>query len=68
MLIAVSVDEPLKRSGYYGAQVAAPVFKRIAERAANFLNIKPDVTPAAPQDVPGTGQVRSAVAQVREKN
>lgn len=68
LLIAVSVDEPLKRSGYYGAQVAAPVFKRIAERAANFLNIKPDLTPATPQDVPGTGQVRSAVAQVREKN
>ena len=46
LLIAVSVDEPLKKTGYYGGQVAAPVFKRIAERTANFLNLKPDVEPA----------------------
>jgi cell division protein FtsI/penicillin-binding protein 2 len=43
LLIAVSVDEPLKKTGYYGGQIAAPVFKRIAERTANFLNIKPEV-------------------------
>lgn len=43
LLIAVCADEPLKRTGYYGGQVCAPVFKRIAERTANFLNIKPDI-------------------------
>jgi cell division protein FtsI/penicillin-binding protein 2 len=51
LCIAVSIDEPNPRTGYYGAQTAAPVFKRIAERAANFLNIKPDVQPGKPGDV-----------------
>jgi cell division protein FtsI/penicillin-binding protein 2 len=38
--ISVMMDEP--RQGYYGGQTAAPVFKQIAERAANYLNIPPD--------------------------
>ena len=29
--------------GYYGGQVAAPIFKEIAQRAANYLNIRPDL-------------------------
>jgi len=45
LCIFVAADEPLKRTGYYGGVVCAPVFKRIAERTANFLNIKPDVMP-----------------------
>lgn len=45
LCVFVSVDEPNRRTGYYGSQVAAPVFKRIAERTANFLNIKPDLHP-----------------------
>ena len=40
LCISVSMDEP--KQGYYGGQVAAPVFKQIAERAANYLNIKPE--------------------------
>jgi cell division protein FtsI/penicillin-binding protein 2 len=70
LCIAVSVDEPLKRTGYYGAQVAAPVFKRIAERAANFLNIKPDLQPGGPNDVMADRERsadRPGVAQVRER-
>jgi cell division protein FtsI (penicillin-binding protein 3) len=43
LLIYVACDEPLKKTGYYGGSVCAPVFKRIAERAANYLNIQPDV-------------------------
>ncbi len=39
LLIGVMVDEP-KRS-YYGAQVAAPLFKRIAERALQILDRLP---------------------------
>jgi hypothetical protein len=34
------MDDPKK--GYYGGQTAAPVFKQIAERAANYLNIRPE--------------------------
>ena len=37
--ISISMDEP--KQGYYGGQVAAPVFKQIAERVANYLNIRP---------------------------
>ncbi len=40
LCISVTMDEP--RQGYYGGQIAAPVFKQIAERAANYLNIRPE--------------------------
>jgi len=41
LCIAVIMDEP--KEGYYGGAVAGPVFKRIAERAAGYLNIRPDL-------------------------
>lgn len=40
LCISVVLDEP--KRGYYGGETAAPVFKRIAERAANYLNIRPE--------------------------
>lgn len=40
LCISVVLDEP--KGGHYGGQVAAPAFKQIAERAANYLNIRPD--------------------------
>lgn len=40
LCISVVLDEP--KDGYYGGQVAAPAFKQIAERTANYLNIRPD--------------------------
>ncbi len=43
LCISVVMDEP--RNGYYGGHTAAPVFKKIAERLANYLNIRPDLTP-----------------------
>ena len=69
MCIAVAVDEPNLRSGYYGGQIAAPIFKRIADRAANFLNIKPDVQPDKPNDLVASDKLPelSAVAQARAK-
>ncbi|MDB6121924.1 MAG: Peptidoglycan glycosyltransferase [Pedosphaera sp.] len=39
--IYVSLDDP-KSNFHQGGQVAAPVFKQIAEKAANYLNIRPD--------------------------
>ena len=48
--ISIVMDEP--REGYYGGQVAAPVFKQIAERAASYLNVRPDIgEPAIPDAV-----------------
>ncbi len=38
--VAVMMDEP--KQGYYGGQIAAPVFKLIADRTANYLGIRPD--------------------------
>ena len=43
LCISVVMDEPKK--GYYGGESAAPVFQRIAERAANYLAIPPEFTP-----------------------
>jgi cell division protein FtsI/penicillin-binding protein 2 len=37
--ISVALDSPDKHKGYYGADVAIPVFKNIAERAARYLAI-----------------------------
>ena len=41
LCIAVVFDDP--KEGYYGGMVAGPVFKQIAERAATYLNIPPDI-------------------------
>jgi hypothetical protein len=38
------MDEP--KEGYYGGKVAAPVFHDIAERAANYLDLKPEIETA----------------------
>ena len=38
--IVVLIDEP--RGLYYGGQVAAPVFKQIAEKTLNYLSVPPD--------------------------
>jgi cell division protein FtsI/penicillin-binding protein 2 len=44
--LSVVMDEP--KNGYYAAQTAAPVFKRIAEQIAVYLNIPPDAMEEAP--------------------
>ncbi len=58
--ISVVLDEP--KQGYYGGQVAAPVFKQIAERLANYLNIRPDrpEAPSLPERTVASGPERLA--------
>ena len=41
LCISIILDEP--KQGHYGGLTAGPVFKQVAERAANYLNIKPDI-------------------------
>jgi cell division protein FtsI/penicillin-binding protein 2 len=41
LCISVVMDEP--KDGHYGGIIAAPVFHAIAERAANYLDLKPDL-------------------------
>jgi cell division protein FtsI/penicillin-binding protein 2 len=47
LCIAVFIDEPPK-GDHFGGAAAGPIFKAIAEGAANYLNLKPDIDPAAP--------------------
>ncbi len=42
LCIAVFIDEPPK-GDHFGGAAAGPIFKTIAERAANYLNLKPDI-------------------------
>jgi cell division protein FtsI/penicillin-binding protein 2 len=42
LCISVMLDEPDLKRGYYGGQTAAPLFKQIAEKTANYLNIRPE--------------------------
>jgi cell division protein FtsI/penicillin-binding protein 2 len=52
LCISVVMDEPKREDGYYGGEIAAPVFKQIAEAAANYLNIRPEDGEAAPVSGP----------------
>src|ERR1035441_9693390 len=47
LCIAVFIDEP-PRGDHFGGAAAGPIFKAIAERAANYLDLKPALAPAAP--------------------
>ncbi len=64
--ISITMDDPAH--GYYGGQIAAPVFKQIADQVAMYLNIKPEhgedpslPVPAEPSTE--TGPVRTASAR-----
>jgi cell division protein FtsI/penicillin-binding protein 2 len=52
LVIGVMLDEP--KNGYYGGQSAAPCFKNIAQRAANYLNIRPEAF--KPETLAAAGQ------------
>jgi cell division protein FtsI (penicillin-binding protein 3) len=52
LVMAVMINEP-KQNGYYGGQVAAPVFSEVLTHALRLMNISPD-------DVPAIGKLVSA--------
>ena len=69
--ISVTMDEP--HHGYYGGQTAAPIFKRIAELSANYLNLRPDkatdLLTNSPVVAPGpVGPIRTAAARSQSTN
>jgi membrane peptidoglycan carboxypeptidase len=47
LALIVVIDEP--RGAYYGAEIAAPVFKNIAEQVLRYRSVPPDVPSYAPQ-------------------
>src|SRR5215510_6021315 len=71
VVIIVVIDEP--RGAYHGGDVAAPVFREIAEQILPELSVTPDVEtkPAAPliadSSRPSASQVREAQAQAEQR-
>jgi cell division protein FtsI/penicillin-binding protein 2 len=55
LCISVVLDDP--KDGHYGGEIAAPIFHAIAEKAANYLNLKPDIAPE-----PAEPQIATATA------
>lgn len=49
--ISISFDEP--KAGHFGGQIAAPVFKQVAEAIANYLNIRSEDGNTPDTPVPG---------------
>ncbi len=66
LCISVVMDEP--RDSHYGGLVAAPVFHAIAERAANYLNLKPDIEtePSVNPTVTGAGEQDATLRIVKK--
>ena len=62
LCISIVMDEP--KEGYYGGQVCGPVFKKIAERCASYLNLPPDKESSVTNSVSGL----VAAAQPRRLN
>jgi cell division protein FtsI (penicillin-binding protein 3) len=54
LVMVVVIDEP-RRNGYYGGEVAAPVFARVMEGALRLLDVAPDDLPALQALVPSAG-------------
>lgn len=71
VLIAITLDEPQR--GYYGGQVAAPVFRQVAERVMQYLGVPPDRpeeagSALAAAGAKGTAPVRSDRDRSRDVN
>lgn len=64
LCIAVVVDDPNPRLGYYGGRVAGPIFRNIAGRAADYLGIQPDL----PREDDMTTDVRERAAWTAVRN
>jgi cell division protein FtsI/penicillin-binding protein 2 len=62
LCILVVLDEPERKLGYYGGQIAAPIFAALAERAANYLGIQPD---RATEDSPLTSGMTNKLAAAK---
>ena len=43
VVVVALIDQPLKKGGYYGGEVAAPLFSRVTEGSLRLLNVAPNV-------------------------
>ena len=56
LAMIVVIDSPHGANGTHGGSVAAPIWKRIAEPALQYLGVGPDVDPAPPVMVTRSGE------------
>ncbi|MCI0745460.1 MAG: penicillin-binding protein 2 [Verrucomicrobia subdivision 3 bacterium] len=64
--ISIMFDEPDASRGYYGGQTAAPTFRQVAEKVANYLKIRPDRDEGLNESMArtrGGGRVRTAAVE-----
>src|SRR5262245_24338759 len=60
LAMIVVIDSPHGANGSHGGSVAAPIWKRIAEPALQYLGIGPDADPAPPVLVARNGDTENA--------
>jgi cell division protein FtsI/penicillin-binding protein 2 len=61
LCVSITIDEP--HGSHFGGQTAAPIFKQIAEKAANYLNIRPEDGADVPSPAdPATALVENHVS------
>lgn len=65
VVIAIMIDGP-QGDEYYGGEVAAPVFSRIAAGAMRLLNVAPDVVPATEVTQKQLDQIIESIGQRAE--
>ncbi len=64
--IFVGLDNP--QGAYLGGEVAAPIFKRIGEQVAQYLKIRPDREPEAPEKIVAhTNRLNTVAARSPER-
>jgi cell division protein FtsI/penicillin-binding protein 2 len=48
LCLGIVLDDPDRKRGYYGGEVAGPIFKTMAEQIANYLRLPPELPPESP--------------------
>ncbi len=43
IVVVALIDQPVKEEGYYGGEVAAPLFARVAEGSLRLMNVPPNI-------------------------
>tara|TARA_R110002049_G_scaffold182041_2_gene349684 strand:+ start:101817 stop:103532 length:1716 start_codon:yes stop_codon:yes gene_type:complete len=43
VVVVALIDQPVKEDGYYGGEVAAPLFSRVTEGALRLMNVPPNI-------------------------
>lgn len=59
LVMVVTIDDP-RRGGYFGGQVAAPVFRRVMSGALRLLDIPPDQPEQPARQLVQSGPGRAA--------